>query len=115
MSVRLFHRGARLVLVLRRREVETAAAGAPLGDHRWLAVHRADHPWDQLFRNALGLLDISAAPCANGVDFGDGAGEVRWTRGRFWTHIEVRLFRGALRKRQLVAQALLKTARYQLE
>jgi hypothetical protein len=97
MSVRLFHRGSRVVLVLGRDESD-------ISQHRWLAVHYSTHPWDQIFAKAIAILDLTAAP---GLD-------LHWTVQRYWTKIDVRLTQGSLRKRQLIATALLKAARYQV-
>jgi hypothetical protein len=97
MSVRLFHRGSRVVLVVRRDETD-------ISQHRWLAVHFSTHPWDRIFAKALHILDLTAAP---GV-------ELHWTVQRYSTRIDLRLTQGSLRKRQLIATALLKAARYQV-
>jgi len=97
MSVRLFHRGSRCVLVLRRVEED-------MREHRWLAVHVKPHPWDHIFATALQSLDL---PGAAGV-------ELHWTGRSYSTTIDLRLTQGSLRKRQLIASALLKAARYQV-
>lgn len=99
MSVRLFHKGARVVLVVARREGEHES------EHRWIGLHLLPHQWTQIFRTALAMLDLQGPD--RGVD-------LRWTPSRCWTRIELRLTQGSLRKRQLIAAALLKAARYQV-
>lgn len=109
MSVRLFHRGARLVVVLRRREEETTA-------ERWLSLHWAPHSWARIFDTALQRLDLapqdSTAARPGSIAF--SLGGLHWTGGRYWTTIDVRLAQAPARKRQLIAAALLRAARYQV-
>jgi hypothetical protein len=97
MSVRLFHRGSRFVVVQRRLEGDTS-------EHRWIALHRSTHPWDLIFSRALQVLELAGRP---GI-------ELHWTAQTYWTTIDLRLTQGSLRKRQLIAAALLKAARYQI-
>lgn len=97
MSIRLYHRGARFVLPLARRDDDVS-------ERRWLALHLRRHDWAAIFAVALRTLDLAGAP---GV-------ELEWTAHRCWTTIRLRLSEGSLRKRQLIASALLKAARYQL-
>jgi len=150
MSIRLFHRGARWVFVLVRREREIGEPGpGPASEHRWLSVHRKPHPWLEIFSRALQRLDLepfslpsielggglqppvsrsqhglrdeevrtalAVDPSPSGLRFGGGMGDFCWTDGRHWTTIDLQLASGSLRKRQLIAAALLKAARYQLE
>jgi hypothetical protein len=96
MSVRLFHRGGRFVVVLRRVEDDAGSA------HRWLALHRRAPAWPDIFGKARAVLELPP----------DRA-DLRWTARRHWTTIDLRLSQGSVRKRQLVAAALLKAARYQ--
>jgi len=116
MTIRLFHKDARWVWVLRRHEVEAPdPTGGPPTDDRWLAVHFSSYPWEEIFRVALERLPVTTAPVAGGFDFEDNGGDLRWTPGRYWTTISLRLTSGSLLKRQLIAGTLLKAARYQLE
>jgi hypothetical protein len=108
MSVRLFHKNARLVVVVRREQTETTR-------ERWLSVHLTSHPWRRILETALGRLDLPASgsePAPDTLAF--ALGELRWTGGRYWTTISLALNRAPLRKRQLIASALLRAARYQL-
>jgi hypothetical protein len=105
MSVRLFHKNARLVLVRRRQEAETTS-------HRWVSLHWFPHPWGRIFTTALGHLDLAPVEPAPGhLRF--ALGELRWTGVRCWTTINLTLAHGSRKKRELVASALLRAARYQ--
>ena len=97
MSIRLYHRGSRFVLVLRRQE-------GTVSEHRWLALHFSTHRWAHIFDTARKILDLPDAPGT----------ELHWTSDRYWTTIDLRLTQGSLRKRQLIATTLLKAARYQV-
>ena len=97
MSIRLWHRGSRLVFVIKQVD-------GTISEHRWLAVHYTPHPWVRIFDTAERLLDLPGAP----------GFELRWTNAPYWTTIDLRLTQGSLRKRQLIAAALLKAARYQV-
>jgi hypothetical protein len=112
VSVRLGHRGARLVVPLPRRG----------GEVRWLALHRRPVPWDALFTPVLGLLGVrscflhgcllfSTQPCKK-QDLTPEEGRISWTRGPFWTTIRVQLPPCSAKKAALIASALLKAARY---
>jgi hypothetical protein len=103
MSIRLFHRGARLVV----------HAGSQEGERVWVAFHRAPPVWAELFAPALLLVGFSCERDggANGVRFGDG-GSIHWTRGAMWTTIRLRLPRCSEKKAALLAGGLLKVARY---
>lgn len=100
MSVRLFHKGARLVLP------------APAGDgvRVWIALHHRPVEWPAIFSGAVSLLGYAGAPEPDGLVFKDGS--VRWTRGPMWTTIRLRLPSGSPKKQALVAAGLLKAARY---
>jgi len=103
MSIRLFHRGARLVLPMPGWR----------GDHHervWLALHRQPVAWDRILRPALALLGIDAEG-ADGERRSDPA-SLRWTNGPFWTTIRVRLPPSSVRKAALRSMGLLKAARY---
>lgn len=100
MSVRLFHKGARLVI--RRRS-------SP-GAHLWYAVHTRPVEWTGVFAPALGLLGFDPEPVADGLRFGEGS--VRWTRGPAWTTIRLVLPPCSPAKAALLAGGLLKAARY---
>ena len=102
MSVRLFHKGARFVLVIRR--------AAP-GCERWWALCLTRHDWRDILLAPLVLIGLNPRP--------DGPsslvcriGRVEWTEARRWATIDLRLDGGSVMKRQLVATALLKAARY---
>jgi hypothetical protein len=101
MSVRLFHRGARLVFVVRR----TAA-----GCERWWSPGRGPHKWGTILQEPLALVGL-------GPDLDDRSvtcriGRVAWTQSRHWATIDVEFHGGSVTKRALVATALLKAARY---
>jgi hypothetical protein len=104
MSVRLFHKGARIVLVTRR-------AGAGVED--WWSPHLAPRAWGPILSARLELLALSPVP--------DGAaaltcrlGRIEWTAADYWSTISVRFNRGSDTKRLLVTAALLRAARYAL-
>ncbi|MGH9385392.1 MAG: hypothetical protein ACRD2N_14010 [Vicinamibacterales bacterium] len=104
MSVRLFHRGARIVLVVRRGSA---------GVESWCSPHLAPREWAPIFRRRLDVLALSP------VSEGDTAlacsiGRIEWTALRYWSTISVRLERGSATRRTLVTAALLKAARYAL-
>jgi hypothetical protein len=103
MSVRLFHRGARLVFVVRR-------IGA--GDERWWSPHLRVPDWRAVLEAQLALLGLSPHTDAEPGVVRCGSGEITWIDRRAWSTIEVRLHRGSEQKRRLVAMALLKAARY---
>lgn len=100
MSVRLFHRGARLVI-----KVSTAEA-----THLWIALHRRPVAWPVIFSGAVSLLGYAPAAEPEGVRFRDGS--VRWTPGPMWTTVRLRLPSGSPKKQALVAAGLLRAARY---
>ena len=115
MSVRLFHKDARLVLVVARREGERES------EHRWIGLHLSPHAWASVFQTAWTMLDLhDESPLPAGESSGNSCHsphrgvDLRWTPSRCWTRIDLRLTKGSLRKRQLIAAALLKAARYQL-
>jgi hypothetical protein len=100
--VRLFHKGARLVFVVRR--------AAP-GHERWWSPCWSPHDWRTILHGPLALVGLDPRP--------DGSsslicriGRVEWTHARRWARIDLRLEGGSVTKRQLVATALLKAARY---
>ena len=101
MSIRLFHRGARVV----------APVGSGDGERVWVAFHRAPLAWAELFGPALLLLGFGCERDGEAVRFGDG-GSIHWTRGGMWTTIRLRLPRCSERKAALLASGLLKVARY---
>ena len=109
MSVRLFHRGGRLVMRSSRasRQVST-----------WRALHVRPVAWEDVFRPALALLGFTVETRGWGAcrdrsftTLGE-TGSIRWTRGAFWTTIRVQLPVCSARKAELLAAALLKAARY---
>lgn len=101
MSVRLFHRHARLVI---------PRAG---GTHTftWLAFHRRPVPWSGIFAPALALVGFAAQRESNGLRFGEG-GSLRWTNRSLWTTIQLQLPPCPEKKAVLLAAGLLKAARY---
>jgi hypothetical protein len=101
VSIRLFHRGARLVTRMRASDREFV----------WRAWHRAPVLWSELFAPAL-LLVGYGCECEDGaVRFGDG-GSIHWTSGAMWTTIRLRLPPCSEKKAALLADGLLKVARY---
>lgn len=102
MSVRLFHRGMRLVFVVRR------ATG---GDARWWVPSIRPHDWGTILTRPLALLELDPRPDGPAtISF--RLGRMGWTASRCWSTIWLRLDRGSAPKRTLVAAALLKAARY---
>jgi len=118
MSIRLFHRGRRLVMRSSRasRQVST-----------WRALHLRPVAWQDVFRPALALLGFTVETEDAALRFGTGpatelgtasttagmsTGSIRWTRGAFWTTIRVQLPVCSAKKGELLAAALLKAARY---
>lgn len=103
MSVRLFHRGARLVFVVRRLAA---------GDVRWWSPYITPPDWGAILGNHLVLLGLSPERGADGTSLSCRLGEVHWTNARSWSIITLRLTGGSETKRRLVAAALLRAARY---
>jgi hypothetical protein len=101
MSVRLFHRGARLVFVVRR----TAA-----GCERWWTPSGTPHDWGSILQGPLALLGLG--PQLDGRSITCRIGSVAWTQSRRWATMELHLDGGSVTKRTLVTTALLKAARY---
>ncbi len=101
MSVRLFHRGARLVFVVRH----TSA-----GRERWWSPGRHSHNWGMILREPLALVGLG--PDLDNRSITCRIGRVTWTQSRHWATIDVELHGGSVTKRTLVATALLKAARY---
>lgn len=102
MSVRLFHRGMRIVFVVRR---------GTDGAVRWWVPSVRPHNWAAILRRPLELLELD--PRIDGsstITF--RLGRMGWTVSRCWSTIWLRLERGSGPKRTLVAAALLKAARY---
>lgn len=103
MSVRLFHKNARLVFVSRRAA----------GQQTWWSPHLAPRDWRAVLAQALGLLELNPQPAGNySVRF--RIGTLDWTNERYWSTITLRFNAGSDRKRELVAAALLKAARYRI-
>ena len=119
MSVRLFHRGGRLVM-------RTGRTGNQVST--WRALHLRPIAWQDVFRPALELLGFTVETGDGVLRFGTnpstevridpatrpdtGGGSIRWTRGAFWTTIRLQLPRCSVKKGDLLAAALLKAARY---
>jgi hypothetical protein len=104
MSVRLFHRGGRLV-------IRTGRAGRQAST--WRALHLRPIAWQDVFRPALELLGFTVEAEEGALRFGPShGGSIRWTRGAFWTTIRVQLPACSSKKTELLAAALLKAARY---
>jgi hypothetical protein len=104
MSVRLFHKGARIVLVVRRESA---------GIQSWWSPHIAPCDWAPILHARLELLALSPASEGNAA-LACSLGRIEWTAGWHWSTIAVRLERGSETKRTLVTAALLKAARYAL-
>jgi hypothetical protein len=102
MSVRLFHRGGRLVMRSRRASQQLST---------WRALHLRPVAWEEVFRPALALLGFTVEAKDGVLRFGE-TGSVRWTRGAFWTTIRLQLPTCSPKKGDLLAAALLKAARY---
>lgn len=102
MSVRLFHKGTRIVFVVRRDVA---------GHERWWSPCRHPHDWGTILRGPLALVGLD--PRSDGPSsLMCRIGRVNWTQARRWATIELHLDGGSATKRQLVATALLKAARY---
>ena len=84
MRVRLFSPGARWVW--------------RLNDARWLAVHRRRPAWEKIFAETLDMLSTRC--------------EIVCREGWCWTLMDARLENVSPKKRELIAAALLKAARY---
>jgi hypothetical protein len=104
MSVRLFHKGARIVLVVRR---ESAGVGS------WWSPHFIPRDWAPILRARLEVLALSPISEGNAA-LACSLGRIEWTARRYWSTISVRLERGSDTKRTLVTAALLRAARYAL-
>ena len=103
MSVRLFHRGARLVFVVRRT--------GP-GQVCWWSPSLRSPDWAAILAPQLALLGLPPRRGTEGASLSCRLGNIRWTTARRWSIISVQLEGGSERKRQLVAAALLRAARY---
>jgi hypothetical protein len=103
MSVRLFHRGARIVLVLRRP--------AP-GQEVWWSPHFGTPDWAAVLGQQLRLLGISFEAAGPAQLALTPAGQIQWQAGRCWSIMRLRLDAGSETKRRLVAAAVLRAARY---
>ena len=101
MSVRLFHRGARLVVVARRSEA---------GHETWWSPGRPANGWSSVLEGPPALLGLSPQLTGPG-ELTCALGRIEWTTG-LGTTIRVRFDQGSPTKRQLVTTALLKAARY---
>jgi hypothetical protein len=104
MSLRLFHKRARTVLVVRRE-------GA--GVQSWWSPHVMPSDWAPILRARLELLALSPISQGN-TALVCNLGRIEWTDRRYWSTISVRLERGSDVKRTLVTAALLRAARYAL-
>lgn len=103
MSVRLFHRGARLVFVVRRRAA---------GEETWWSPHLSAPDWGAILANQLDLLGLPAEAPESPQRLVCRLGEIRWIAARRWSIITLHLHGGSDTKRGLVAGALAKAARY---
>lgn len=106
MSVRLFHKNARFVLVVSRPAA---------GQQTWWSPHLAPRDWRRVLAPALSLLELNPQPASDGthsVRF--RIGTLDWTNERYWSTITLRFDAGSDRKRELVAGALLRAARYRI-
>jgi hypothetical protein len=80
--------------------------------HIWVAIHPRKRDWSGVFCNALDLLMETSRTDQEGIRFGDGAGQIAWQRTAFWTIIRLSMDVFSKKKRELIAGALLKSARY---
>jgi hypothetical protein len=103
MSVRLFHRGARLVIV--------AGRGGE-GGERWWSPHWTAPDWNAILEPQLQLLGLVPEKSEGLPRLRCRLGEINWIAGRRWSIITLQLSRGSDTKRRLAAAALLKAARY---
>lgn len=103
MSVRLFHKKARIVLVVRRQGAGVESWWSP-------RFNRCD--WAPVLRDQLGLLGLPAQSEASALQC--PLGRIEWIVGRYWSTISVHFDRGSDIKRTLITAALLKAARYAL-
>jgi len=103
MKIRLFHRGARIVIAVRR-------GGA--GHERWWSPHWTAPDWRGILGPQLNLLGLDAGGSAGLPELRCRLGEINWTAGRRWSIITLQFSRGSDTKRRLAAAALLKAARY---
>jgi len=78
----------------------------------WLAIHPQERDWAAVFCNALDLLMETSNVDPHGISFAEGAGQIAWRRTAFWTIIGLNMSAFSMKKRQLIAAALLKSARY---
>jgi hypothetical protein len=100
VSIRLFHKGARIVWPRRP---------AP-GVQVWYVVHRQVVEWEELFAPALRLIGLQPEAVPGGLRF--AAGTIHWRRGALGSTIRVALPGCSERKAALLAAGLLKAARY---
>jgi hypothetical protein len=104
MRLSLGHRGARWVLVVRRRSP---------GDETWWSPRLGARPpdWSVILLAPLALLGL--APRQDGTAaWRWDRGHVEWRHGRSWSVLGVRVEGGSIAKRRLTASMLLKAARY---
>jgi hypothetical protein len=78
----------------------------------WIAIHPRECDWAVVFRNALDLLMETSKVEQQRITFAEGAGQIAWQRTAFWTIIRLEMSAFSEQKRQLLAAALLKSARY---
>ena len=102
MSVRLFHKNARIVLV----RSKTGSA-----EQIWWSPHLAPRDWATVLHPALDLLVLAPEEREEST-LRFRLGSMHWTNARYWSTITLRFDAGSDRKRELVATALLKAARY---
>jgi hypothetical protein len=100
MSIRLFHRGARLVIPLSSSDASCV----------WWALHFRPVEWARIFRPSLDLLGLTGEDTAGALRFSGGG--LDWTSGAFWTTIRLQLPPCSPKKAALLASGLLKAARY---
>jgi hypothetical protein len=100
VSIRLFHKGARIVWPRRP---------AP-GVQVWYVVHTRFVGWEEIFAPALRLIGYQPATVPGGLRF--DAGTIHWRRGALGTTIRLALPGCSERKAALLAAGLLKAARY---
>jgi hypothetical protein len=102
MSVSLWHRDSRLVIVVRRRSP---------GDETWWSPYVRARDWRTILSPTLALLALAPLD-AGGEALTCGLGRIGWSDRHWWSTIVLQLNGGSIRKRKLVTAALLKAARY---
>jgi hypothetical protein len=105
LQLRIIGPSPTFIMRLRRHDAERVSL------HRWLAIHRSPRDWTTSFSRTLELLMEEPAVLGDTISFAQKSGIILWRRKAFWTIIRLELKVYSQKKRQLIAAALLKTAR----